>query len=130
MEPAQHRRLIAKGHCLVVLSGDQIVGFLASEPFRRELHIREVSVHSDYQGHGIGAGLMRAAIIDAGNSGFAAVTLTTFRDVPWNGPFYTRLGFVEIEDFDANPRLSDELEKEVSHGLPRDRRCAMIYFIS
>ncbi|MDN3646456.1 GNAT family N-acetyltransferase [Pontixanthobacter aestiaquae] len=126
--PEQHRRLIGKGHCLVALSGDEIIGFLASEPHRRQLHIVEVSVHADYQGRGIGAGLMRAAKIDAHNSGFTALTLTTFRDVAWNAPFYSRLGFVEIEDLEAHPRLAAELEKEAAHSLPRERRCAMIQF--
>jgi hypothetical protein len=30
--------------------------------------------------------------------GFDAVTLTTFRDVPWNGPFYEKLGFRPLTD--------------------------------
>ena len=42
---------------------------------------------------GIGAGLVRAAQIDARNTGIKALTLTTFRDVAWNAPFYARLGF-------------------------------------
>ena len=29
----------------------------------------------------------------AAGNGYASVTLTTFRDVPWNMPFYERLGF-------------------------------------
>ena len=86
----EQRRLIRKGHSLVAEPGGRIVGFLSTEPFRRELHIREFSVHPDHQGQGIGAVLLRAAEIDARNSGFAAMTLTTFADVPWNGPFYAR----------------------------------------
>ena len=26
------------------------------------------------------------------------MSLCTFRDLPWNGPFYARLGFVEVRD--------------------------------
>lgn len=124
----EYRTLIGKRQCLVALSGDAIVGFLACEGIRRELHIIEVSVHADYQRKGIGSGLVRAAMIDARNCGFTALTLTTFRDIAWNGPFYGRLGFVEIDDLAVHPRLAGQLANEVRHGLPAARRCAMIYF--
>lgn len=128
-EPDELRPLIRKGHSLVVHVDEKMVGFLLSQPFSRELHIWEMDVHPDHQGNGIGAGLIRACQIDARNSGFKAVTLTTFRDVPWNGPFYARLGFEEITALDAHPRLASELALEADHGLPADRRCAMIHFL-
>lgn len=123
------RRMIGKGHCLVAESGQSIVGFLVSEPFRRELHIWEMDVEPRLQGLGIGSGLVRACQIDARNCGFAALTLTTFRDVPWNAPFYKRLGFVEVSDLQASPRLAGQLEEEAADGLPAARRCAMIHFL-
>lgn len=126
----EHRGLIAKGHCLVAFVGEHYAGFLTAEPFKRELHIWEMSVHPDFQKRGVGAGLLRANMIDARNAGFSALTLTTFRDVPWNGPFYERLGFAEIGDLAAHPRLAAELTEEARHGLPRERRCAMIHFLS
>lgn len=124
------QRYIRKGHCLVSFVDERLVGFLVNEPFSRELHIWEIDVDPDYQGRGIGAGLIRACQIDARNSGFSAITLTTFRDVPWNGPFYARLGFEEVTALDAHPRLAGELALEADHGLPVDRRCAMIHFLN
>ncbi|MEM7703189.1 MAG: GNAT family N-acetyltransferase [Pseudomonadota bacterium] len=123
------RRYIRKGHCLVTHVGKRMAGFLVNEPFQRELHIWELDVHPDFQNKGIGAGLMRACLVDARNSGFKAVTLTTFRDVPWNAPFYEKLGFEEVSALDAHPRLAGELALEADHGLPMQRRCAMIAFI-
>ena len=125
----EQRRLIDRGHSLVAESGGRIVGFLSTEPFGRELSIRELSVHPAVQRQGIGAVLLRALLIDAGNAGFRAVTLTTFADVAWNAPFYARLGFVTVEDLEAHPRLAAEIEQEVAHGLPRERRIAMIHFL-
>ena len=81
-------------------------------------------------GQGIGGVLLRAIAIDAGNNGFQAITLTTFSDVPWNAPFYARHGFETIADLEAHPRLAADIEQEVGHGLPRERRCAMIKFLS
>ena len=125
---ADYARLIRKGHSLVAHVGEAMAGFLVAEPFRRELHIWEMGVTPAFQRRGIGAGLVRAAMIDARNTGFSALTLTTFRDLSWNAPFYARLGFEEVTALDAHLRLSGELANEVDDGLPADRRCAMIYF--
>ncbi|WP_336987264.1 GNAT family N-acetyltransferase [Altererythrobacter aquiaggeris] len=125
IKPDLHRKLIGKGHCLVAQSEGRIAGFLASEPFGRELHIAEMSVHPDFQQLGIGAALLRGCRIDARNSGFCALTLTTFRDIPWNGPFYARLGFAVIEADTLSPRLRGLIEQEIEHGLPAERRIAM-----
>ncbi len=126
---ADFARLIRKGHSLVAHVGEALAGFLVAERFSRELHIWEMDVAPAFQRRGIGAGLVRAAQIDARNTGIAALTLTTFRDVAWNGPFYARLGFVEVTALDAHPRLAGELANEVDDGLPADRRCAMICFL-
>ena len=45
---------------------------------------------------------------------FGAITLTTFRDVPWNGPFYESLGFVAMDTL--TPELSAIREHERSIG--------------
>lgn len=122
-------RLIRKGHSLVTHVGETLAGFLVAERFSRELHIWDIGIAPAFQRRGIGAGLVRAAQIDARNSGIAALTLTTFRDVAWNAPFFVRLGFEEVTALDAHPRLAGELANEVDDGLPADRRCAMICFL-
>ena len=117
-------RYIARGHCLVAQAGGYLVGFLVTEPFGRELHAYEFSVHPDWQGRGIGSALLRGCMIDARNSGFTAITLTTFAEVPWNAPFYRRMGFVDIAAAN-NPRLADELAAEAERGMPAEARIAM-----
>lgn len=126
---ADYARLIRRGHSLVAHVGEAMAGFLVAQPFSRELHIWEMDVAPAYQRRGIGAGLVRACLIDARNTGFRALTLTTFRDLEWNAPFYARLGFEEVTALDAHPRLAGELANEVDDGLPAERRCAMICFL-
>ncbi len=113
----RHRILIGKGRCLVALHDNRIAGFLSAISVGREIHILELSVHADCQRMGMGSGLVRAAIVDARNSGFQALTLTTFSDVEWNAPFYAALGFVAVEDLSAHPRLAELLVKETATAL-------------
>ena len=57
------------------------------------LHLEELDVLPGHGRQGIGTRLVRALCDGARGRGIAAVTLCTFRDVPWNAPFYERLGF-------------------------------------
>ncbi|ANF59290.1 hypothetical protein [Halotalea alkalilenta] len=55
--------------------------------------------------------------------GIHALTLTTFRDVPFNAPFYRRLGFDIVTDERSGERLAQLLESERQRGF--ERRCAI-----
>lgn len=122
----EHRALIAHGIALVAERQDRgIVGFLNGAIVPDALHIWQMAVHRDWQGRGIGRRLMEAAQRVARDRGADALTLTTFRDVPWNAPFYRKLGFVTLDDDAPNPRLRAVLDAEAQAGLPATRRCAM-----
>ncbi|MEM6475167.1 MAG: GNAT family N-acetyltransferase [Pseudomonadota bacterium] len=124
-----HAKAIAKGRSLAAVIGGQVVGFAAAAPVGRELHLNELSVARDHQQRGIGAALLRALQIDARNSGFRAITLSTFREVPWNAPFYARHGFVEVVNLEEHPHLAEALAGAVELGIPAETRCAMINFL-
>lgn len=122
----RHRDLIGKGACRVAVDGsDRPVAFLSAEILGDELHIWEFAVRRDRQGRGIGRALLEEAVADARARGLAALTLTTFRDVAWNQPFYARLGFRTLDAADIGERLGNVLRREAEHGLPEARRCAM-----
>ena len=125
-----YRRTIAAGQCLTAAVGDEVVGFAAAGRVGRELHLHELSVARAHQRKHIGSTLLRALKIDAANSGLRAITLNTYRDIPWNGPFYARRGFVEVDDFETRPHLLRSIEEAVGAGMPRARRCAMIRFLN
>jgi hypothetical protein len=57
--------------------------------------------------------------------GFSAVTLSTFREVPWNAPFYARRGFVAVAAADQPPELVRIVERERKQGLRTDLRVIM-----
>lgn len=111
------------------VQGD-LVGFLCARVDEQDLHIEELSVRYELQGKGIGRGLMNTAIQHAHDHALRSVTLTTFREVPWNGPFYRSLGFQIIPAGELEPRLKDILDDEIQRGFPAEERCAMRLWIS
>lgn len=122
---ATHQRLIAQGTVWVAQAkAGALCGFVDAEVFGDELHIWELAVDAGHQQRGIGGLLMRAARLHARAAGLSAVTLTTFRDLPWNAPWYARLGFREADAPPAS-RLADVLRAEAAHGLPEQRRVAL-----
>jgi len=101
------------------------VGFLAAEAVDCDLHVWELAVHSEAQRRGLGRRLMRTVLDHARAQGLEALTLTTFRDVDWNAPFYAALGFRVLEDRELGVWLAEILRGEAARGLPAERRCAM-----
>jgi ribosomal protein S18 acetylase RimI-like enzyme len=124
--PARHLELIAGGHSWVATDGKALVGFLSAERLDDTLHVWELAVAHGFQGRGIGRALLAHAIDVARRRKLAAVTLTTFRDVRWNEPFYRKLGFRTLDAGTTPARLQAILDRESASGLPRDRRCAML----
>ncbi|MBV2156075.1 GNAT family N-acetyltransferase [Kitasatospora sp. SUK 42] len=110
------------GVALVADADGTIAGYLLAEPVDGALHIEQVSVHPDHARRGIGRALIEhlAAGTDA-----PALTLTTFADVPWNAPYYARLGFRPLADAELTPGLRDIRRKEADHGLDRWPRLCM-----
>ena len=123
----RHRDLIRQGSSWVAHSATHgIAGFLSAERRGRSLHVWQMAVHADWQKQGIGRKLIGAAVRWSFAEDIASLTLTTFRDVPWNEPFYRSCGF-RVIDTDVPVPLQKILDAEAAAGLPRDRRCAMIY---
>lgn len=122
----RHCEIIAKGTCWVAVEhDDRPVAFLSAEIQGDALHIWELAVRLDRQRSGIGRALLDKAIADARERRLAALSLTTFRDVIWNAPFYQKLGFQVLGDAQTEERLRQILCREIEHGMPASRRCAM-----
>jgi GNAT superfamily N-acetyltransferase len=113
--------LIAARSVWVAENDGVLAGFVITRRHDAELHVVELAVHLDHQRKGIGRDLMNAATQAARDAGCAAVTLTTFRGVVWNAPFYRRLGFEILEA--SPPHLSVILTAEAERGLMD--RCVM-----
>jgi predicted N-acetyltransferase YhbS len=118
-----YRPLQAQGLVWVAAEGKQVVGFAACELFTDGLHLCELAVRHDTQRRGAGRALVAACVAEARRRRAAAVTLTTFGQIPWNAPFYARLGFEQLREEDLNRRLKSVLAREAERGLTD--RCGM-----
>ena len=84
------------GAALVVLvAGEPPVGLCRIDAVGDLAHLEQLSVHPDHTRRGLGRSLLRAAVEWAASHGYGELTLCTYRDVAWNGPFYASEGFVE-----------------------------------
>ena len=117
--PAELRSHLRAGYAFV--HGDPAVAYLIAGMVDGALHIEQVSVHPDHAGRRIGRDLIEHAARLAGT----AVTLTTFADVPWNAPYYERLGFRRLADAELTDGLRRIRRREAAHGLDRWPRVVM-----
>ena len=110
---------------LVGLLDGQVAGVACVDLHDGAWHLAQMSVHPSAQRRGVGSALLLDVVARAAAAGASAVTLTTFRDVPWNMPFYARLGFVEIPPAELDDDLVATLRDEAARGLVPERRVAM-----
>lgn len=130
MTTETHLKSVKEGTSWVAEVDHQVVGFVCAESAAQDLHIWELAVRREWQAKGLGRKLMSTVLDHARRNRFKSVTLTTFREVPWNEPFYRSLGFEVLENEKMDSRLKQILADEVQHGIPGDLRCAMQFLIS
>ena len=112
------------GRLWVALVDDLPVGFALVTLIEEHCaHLQEMNVDPAHGRRGLGRSLVAAVFDWADLRGLEAVTLTTFRDVAFNMPFYARMGFEEISRSELSPALAEVLRNETQRGL--ERRVAM-----
>lgn len=99
--------------------------YLLTEPVDTAEHIEQISVHPRAARHRIGQALIEHAADRAREAGREALTLTTFADVPWNAPYYARIGFRVLGEDELTPGLRKIRAHEAELGLDRWPRVAM-----
>ena len=116
------------GRLWVASAGNLPVGFALVKMLAEDLpHLEEIDVNPSHGRRGLGTALVRAVCDWATFSRYVMLTLTTFRAVPWNLPFYARLGFVEIPCETLRPELAGVVSEEAHRGLDPHTRAVMGY---
>ena len=101
------------------------VAYLIAEPVDGALHVEQISVHPDFAHRRIGRTLLAYAAERAREEGLDGLTLTTFAEVPWNAPYYERLGFRVLTEAELTPGLRKIRAHEAELGLDRWPRVCM-----
>ena len=104
---------------------DRPIAFLVVDIVDRAAHIEQVSVHPESGRQDIGATLIEAVASWAKEQGLDAMTLMTFRDVPWNRPYYERLGFRVVDEPQLTNGLRELQAHEAALAIDRWPRVAM-----
>ncbi|MDO8037135.1 GNAT family N-acetyltransferase [Janthinobacterium sp. SUN128] len=104
---------------------DRPSGFLAAQPLDGQWFIVELSVALPHQRQGLGARLLDAAAAHAQTLGCACLTLSTYRHLPWNAPYYARHGFSAIEAAALGAGHALKLAREAQDGHDPALRCLM-----
>jgi len=122
----EHRAGCARGQLWVAAGGDdRPVGFALVKELDGCVYLEEISVHPDHGRRGLGARLLDAVADYARSAGLPAVTLSTFRDVAWNGPWYRAYGFRTLREDELTSGLLEVRRREAASGLDVGARCFM-----
>ncbi|KQO75429.1 hypothetical protein ASF29_12650 [Rhizobium sp. Leaf262] len=110
---------------LVAEEGGRLLGFSLGLVVDDDLYLVEIDVERAAQGKGVGRSLMLALLEEGRKRGLTSALLTTDRHVPFNAPFYTKLGFCILEGADTPVFLRKRLQKQIESGLDAERRVGM-----
>ncbi len=103
----------------------EVIGYAVASIVDDHGHLDQVSVTRMASGRGVGTALLDRVCAWASGVGSEWVTLTTFRDVPWNAPYYSRRGFSILDEAELGPELAAVREMERIGGLEVSPRVAM-----
>ena len=126
VDHAELGRAIADHRVWVASYDGEVAGYVEAAVVDGHAHVDQVSVRPGAGRRGIGRALVRHVEAWGRRRGLDGTTLTTFRDVPWNGPWYAGLGYRELTDAEIGPGLRAVMEHEATWpGIVPELRCAM-----
>jgi predicted N-acetyltransferase YhbS len=115
---------IADGGLIVAVEGGEVVGFVMFRPVEDRAYVEQLDVLPAFEGRRIGAALLDAVTERARAAGLTGLSLSTFREVPWNAPYYRRLGFVAVEAL--TPGMLAIRAEHLARGLDEAARVFMV----
>ena len=124
-DPDELRDHVHSATAWVAVEDDAIIGYALSAVVDGEGYLHQVSVQESAAGRRVGRALIEEVFAWARHGGFGAVTLTTFCEVPWNGPYYARIGFVRMAPATIGPELRAVRAAETAAGIDVMERMAM-----
>jgi GNAT superfamily N-acetyltransferase len=119
-------RKIGAGEIIVAVDADQAcIGFVMFEPQSACVYVQELDVLTSHAGRRIGAALIEQVAQLARSRQLTQLVLSTYREVPWNAPYYRRLGFRELEEAELDAALLARRAAHITRGLDESKRMFM-----
>ncbi|WP_175656969.1 GNAT family N-acetyltransferase [Burkholderia ambifaria] len=115
--PAVALQAIADGRLWVAVPEQEPVGWIYVSRLEGEYCVGQISVAVAYGRRGIGTALMQQAHADARQRGDHSVVLAAQLDIPWSGPWYTRLGYFALAPSAWNRTMQIEARRQSADGL-------------
>ncbi|MBO3746940.1 GNAT family N-acetyltransferase [Streptosporangiaceae bacterium NEAU-GS5] len=109
----------------VLVAGRPPVGFAMLTRIDGLVHLDQLAVHPEHGRQGHGSQLIEAVCAYASEVNSPAVTLTTFRDVSWNAPWYAKRGFAVLEAAAWGPEMAALVAYERGMGIAMAPRVVM-----
>jgi GNAT superfamily N-acetyltransferase len=100
----------AVGGLHVLVHNHAIVGMAAHTLLDGVGYLAELDVVPEHAGQRLGQRILKRVIGCLIATRVSSLWLTTYRDVPWNGPYYRRIGFIE-----ATPGSGSELHRQLTN---------------
>ena len=116
--PAEFAAYQQAGHLWVAIEDNRPVGFIIASVMGDDAYINEVDVLPPYGQRGIGRALIETVCQWAQAQKLTGISLSTQSNIPWNAPFYARLGFHVVSESEWAAYYHDLRAHEISLGLP------------
>jgi GNAT superfamily N-acetyltransferase len=115
---------LSEDRCVVAVDPSQnVLGFAVLGQVDGLPFLDQVAVRPSAARRGLGRVLVRHVVT---RSAGYPLWLTTYAHVPWNAPFYERLGFAQVADASCGPELLARLVSEREVLPSPEQRTAMV----
>jgi GNAT superfamily N-acetyltransferase len=104
---------------------ETVVGYAIACEVDDTLYLQQIDVDPEHGRRGIGSALVDTVCAWAKQHGYRIISLSTFRDIPWNAPFYSKLGFRPVDEAKLTKGFQQIRLKELEARLPISERVIM-----
>ncbi len=104
---------------------NKVTGFAIATVLGPLAYLEELDVLPGFGRQGIGRALVLKVVDWAREKKFGHLTLSTFAHIPWNAPFYEKLGFTVLPQKNWESQLHEIYMLEQKIGLPVEKRVFM-----
>lgn len=114
---SEFQKSLQQGLLFCVTQNNKRVAFATCHQYQQFLHLDEISVHPASGKQGIGTALVKRILQESQSRKLQGTTLTTFSNIPWNAPFYKKMGFNILSNAETPDEVKDMLLEENFIGL-------------